>query len=452
MTGTMNEVLLKWFQENEAAVSELALSVWENAEPIFEEHHACEVTAKFMQKQGFQVETFHILGGNRQPDAVVATWGSGKPVIGFYGEYDGLPDHGQEAVPYRAPIEGKCGHGCGHNLINISGASAAAALKATMEAEGLSGTVKYMACPAEEGGNGKMHMARRGVFDDLDCCFGWHPQPGSNLKIKEVIMNTGVNMKVEFFGRRAHVSAAPQNGRSALDAIELTNVAINYMREHIPANCRIFYSYLAGATDPLPDYAAYTYCIRANDVTNANSLYHRLEKCIEGASKMTETTYKITVESVSYAPLQIDDFNALLGDALTKLPPLTYTESELAFARELFRNVTGREGKNDEEVIPSQVETPSFIHNHVPNTTDVGWLARKVPTARLMGLSMIGGTAMHSWACVACTGHSIGVKGGIWAGMAMAQGGYDVLHNTDRISGWWDDLRGQTADETDFDF
>ncbi|MBS6951736.1 MAG: amidohydrolase [Enterocloster asparagiformis] len=449
MPDQMNPVIRTWYEDNKHDVADLALKVWANAESLHEEYYACEVTAEFMKKQGFSVETFHCLYPERRPNTVVATWGSGKPVIGFIGEYDGLPDHGQEAVPYRAPIEGKCGHGCGHNLMNASCASATAALKAAMEAEGLSGTIKYFACPAEEGGDGKMHMAKAGVFDGLDCCFSWHPQPGTNLRIKEVIMNTGISLKVEFFGKTAHASVAPQDGRSALDACELMNVGINYLREHIPSTSRVFYKYSAGGDNVLPEYAAYEYFVRAADLNAATDLYQRVRKCAVGAATMTETKYKITVPSISLAPIQIDDFNNLLANAMMKLPKLTYTEDEIKFARELYRNISGCEPASDEVAIPSGFEAPTGIHTHVPNTTDVGWVARKIPTARLQGLAMIGGTSMHSWACVACTGHSIGVKGAVWSGMAQAQGGYDVLKNPSVIEAWWEELRRQTKDETE---
>ncbi len=451
MSDQVNPIIKKWFDEHSAETVQLALDIWNHPEPAHEEYYACEITAEFMKKNGFRVETFHCLDQTRKPNTVVATWGSGSPVIGILGEYDALPGLGQESVPYRAPIKGKCGHGCGHNLMNAACSSAAVALKEAIEVGGLKGTVKYFACPAEEGGDGKMHMAKAGVFDGLDCCFAWHPQPGTNLRIKEVILNSIIGMKVEFFGKDSHAAVAPEEGRSALDACEIMNVGVNYLREHMPATSRVHYIYTNGGerTNIVPNYASLAYTIRAVDLNSVRSLYERVKKCAEGAATMTETEFKITVESVGLAPAQIDDFNNFFYRSMQKLPKLSYTEDEIKFARELFRNVTGREPASDEEAIPSGIEAPTGIHKNVPNSTDVGWVARKVPTSRLMGLAMIGGTSMHSWACVACTGHSIGTKGACYVAMAIAQAAYDVACDPSVIPPWWEDLRAQTKDESE---
>ena len=449
MSDQMNPILKKWFEDHGDEVAKIGLDLWNHAEPGLEEYYGCRRTAEFMEQNGFQVETFHILGGDREPNCVVATWGSGKPVIGILGELDALPGLGQEAVPYRAPIKDACGHGCGHNLMNAMGSCAAIAIKEVLQVEGLSGTIKYYACPAEELGGGKMYMDRMGVFNDLDCVLGWHPQPGSSLKIKEVILNSIISAKFEFFGQDAHAAVAPETGRSALDACELMNVGVNYLREHMDGSSRVHYVYLNGGDRPniVPNYAALEYNIRAVDVKSVTELFERVKKCAEGAALMTETSFKVTVESVGLPPVQIDDFNSFFYRSVEKLPPLVYTEEEKAFARELFKNHTGREAADDEEAMPSRREAPTGVHKNVPNSTDVGWVARKVPTARLMGLTMIGGTYMHSWACVACTGHSIGLHGATYVSMAVAQGAYDIFKDPSSIPAWWEDLRRQTADD-----
>lgn len=445
----MNATIKLWYDEHSDETAQLALDLWNHAEPGMEEYYSCHRTAEFMEQHGFQTETFHILGNDRKPNCVVATWGSGHPVIGILGELDALPGLGQKAVPYRSPIEGACGHGCGHNLMNAMGSSAAVAVKEALQAENLSGTIRYYACPAEELGGGKMYMYQKGVFEGLDCVLSWHPQPGTNLKVKEVILNSIISAKIEFFGQDAHAAVAPETGRSALDACELMNVGVNYLREHMDPTSRVHYVYLNGGDRPniVPKYAALEYNIRATDVASVTELFERVKKCAEGAALMTETTCKITVESVGLPPVQIDDFNRFLYRSVEKLPPLIYTEEEKAFARELFRNHTGRNPINDEEAMPSQREAPSGVHKNVPNSTDVGWVARKVPTARLMGLTMIGGTYMHSWACVACTGHSIGIHGACYVSMAIAQAAYDIFRDPSQIPAWWEDLRQQTASD-----
>ena len=443
----MNEVIKKWYEEHEQSVRDWALDIWRNPEISMEEYHACEVTAAIMKQHGFSVEVFNCKDPSLPPNTVVATWGSGKPVIGFVGEYDGLPGMGQESVPYRASKEGP-GHGCGHSLMTPSCGSAAIALKAAMEAEGLQGTIKFFACPAEESGEGKMYMAHKGVFEGVDCCMAWHPE-SVNLQIREQLQTTNCSLKVEFFGTAAHASAYPERGRSALDACELMNVGMNYMREHMETTSRVHYSYLAAGEKPniVPDYAALHYFVRAKDVKSNFALLERMKKCAQGASLMTETDYKITVIAHTPGCIQVNGFNRFFYEAAAKIPPLTYDEDEMAFAKELFKNVNGRDPEPGESPAFTDILAPTGTPEYSAGSTDSGHISHCVPTSRLRGWGLVKGSPSHSWGYVAAAGHSIGLKGALYAGMAQAQCGYEIMKDPAVIAPWRADWEAQLAAE-----
>jgi len=443
----MNEVIKKWFDEHSEEVYEAARKIWAKPEPAMEEYESCKTMAEFLTHFGFDVTTYNCKDSTKPANTVIASWGTEKPVIGIIGEYDALPGLGQKAVPYRDEVEG-FGHGCGHSLMSPSGAAAAIALKAAIEAEGLKGSVRFIACPAEETVEGKMHLARDGVFDGLDCCMAWHPQP-KNLSIRENIQNSNTNMIVEFFGKAAHAAAAPEQGRSALDACELMNVGVNYLREHMEPTARIHYSYLSAGEKPnvVPRYAAVNYFIRAKDLKSDYELLERVKKCAAGAAMMTETDYKITIVAMVSGCVQISAFNQFFYESAMKVPPLTYTDEEKAFADELFRNVNGRDLKEGESSLYTAIDAPTHVHVNSPGSTDAGYLTHLVPTSRMHGWGMVAGTAMHSWGAVAAVGSTIGLKAAVYAAMAQAQCGYDILKKPEVLKDWWADLREQTKDE-----
>lgn len=443
----MNSIIEKWYQENEENVKHWSKDLWDNCETAMEEYHACEITARFMEQNGFQVETLNCKYPEGKPNTVIASYGSGHPVIGILGEYDGLSGMGQECVPYYSPKDGP-GHGCGHNLMTPSCGSAAVALKEAMEKEGLKGTVKFFACPAEETVEGKIYMASEGLFDGLDVCLAWHPQP-RNLKVREFLQTSLTNLKVEFFGLAAHAALNPERGRSALDACEIMNVGVNYLREHVDPTTRMHYSYLNGGEKPniVPSYAALHYFLRTKDLKSNIELLERIRKCAEGAAIMTETSYKITVNSMGPGCLQIPAFNRFLYEAAAKIPKLTFSEEDKEFATELFRNINGREPKENEPVLFTEIEAPSGTPVYSASSTDAGIVSRICPTSRLYGWGEINGTPPHSWGYVACSGHEIGLKSAIYAGMALAQCGYEILCDPRVIRPWREELDRQLIED-----
>ena len=228
--------VIRSIEKHREALINLSDQIWAFAETALRESRSSEILADFAESQGFNVER----GIAGMPTAFLATYGSGNPIIGILGEYDALPGISQKASPEKEPLhEGAAGHGCGHNLIGAGSLGAAIAIKELIEQGKLKGTIRYYGTPAEESVGGKIYMARDGFFDDLDVCLDWHP--GREIKANVQSSKALIDFKVEFFGKAAHASADPWNGRSASDGAELFTMGVNTFREHIRATVRMHY-------------------------------------------------------------------------------------------------------------------------------------------------------------------------------------------------------------------
>ncbi len=231
---------------------ELSDRIWAYAEIALEEHRSSKALADYAEQQGFRVER----GIAGMPTAFLASFGSGRPVIGIMGEYDALPGLSQKAQPSKLPlVEGAAGHGCGHNMFGAASLGAAIAIKEQIQAGKLDGTIRFYGTPAEEDIGGKTYMARDGVFDDVDVMLAWHP--GDETKADMDSSQAMVDLAIEFRGRAAHAANDPWNGRSALDALELFTHGVNLMREHIKPSSRLHYTIVDGGDVPnvIPEYA-----------------------------------------------------------------------------------------------------------------------------------------------------------------------------------------------------
>src|SRR5512138_176576 len=250
-----------WIETNRQMFTDLSDAVWGFAELGYKEEQSSRLLADALARQGFIVET----GVAEIPTAFVGHYSKGQgPVIGILGEFDALPGLSQDCVPYRKPlVEGAPGHGCGHNLLGVAGLAACMAVKQAIDAGEVKGTIRYYGCPAEEGGAGKAFMAKSGVFDDVDICLTWHPDTFNGTLYANFLANYRVTFK--FHGKTAHAAADPFNGRSALDAVELMNVGVNYLREHMIPDARVHYVITKGGVAPnvVPDEAESLYSVRA---------------------------------------------------------------------------------------------------------------------------------------------------------------------------------------------
>src|SRR6187401_3112023 len=263
--------------------------VWAMPEVCYTEARSAAEHLAELRHQGFRI-TENVAD---IPTALIGEWGEGGPVIAFLGEYDALPGLSQEAgVAEHRPIEaGGHGHGCGHNLLGSAALLAATAVKDWLAANKVPGRVRYYGCPAEEGGAAKTFMVRSGAFDDADIAITWHPNSFWEVSVTPSLANTRADFI--FAGRASHAAASPHLGRSALDAVELMNVGVNYMREHMPSDARVHYAILdAGGIAPnvVQARARVRYLVRAVQLPEMLKLVERVKRIAEGAALMTETS------------------------------------------------------------------------------------------------------------------------------------------------------------------
>ncbi|MGI6096855.1 MAG: amidohydrolase [Dethiobacteria bacterium] len=432
----MNEAIKEWFDRYPEETIALTYDLWSHPELGLKEYHACKAVAKFMRKQGFEVkevaaEDYH--NPKAEPNTVIATWGSGKPVIGIIGELDALPDLGQEAVPYHAPIPGP-GHGCSHNLMGGGSVSAASALKYAMEKEGLKGTVKFVDCPAEEIGCGKVHLARNGVFSDMDICLSYHPD-NSEFIFDASEFAAVTTVIFEFTGIATHAAVKPWDGRSALDAAELMNIGVQYLREHITEDCSLHYIYTNGGQAPniVPKYAALKYFIRAKE-ENIDDLMRRVFLIAEGAAKMTETSVRWHIHNATHGFIPNKALNRIVYEAAKKIPPLKYTEEDYEFARTMFKNFTGRAPPKDkEQLIATTLREPTGHATYCKGSNDISDVSHIVPVTHVRGGGRVIGLPSHHWTVTASAAVGIGQKAMLFAYKFIAQAGYDCLTNPELL-------------------
>jgi len=411
-----------WLDTNMAELAKINEKIWSYAEVAMEEYESAELLASYLEKKGFKVTR----GVASMPTAFVAVYGSGEPVIGILAEYDALPGLSQKPVPSKQPVEeGKPGHGCGHNIFGTASTAAAVAMKEVMEKQKLSGTIKLFGCPAEETVVGKVFMARDGVFDGLSCCIQWHPSSVNGVSLGS--SNALNQFEVEFFGKTAHAAGDPWHARSALDAIELTNIGLNYLREHLKPTARIHYVILdgGGAPNVVPDYARAWYYVRDINRESAEKDYERVLKIIEGAAKMTETIYKIRFISGVHEMLSNRPGNEIVYSNLLLVGPPQFTEEEQAYAKEIQKNLGIEEKGLKKEIEPFKLPRRSWGGGST-DVAEVSWLT---PTTSLGVAFKPEGTPGHHWAAVACGGMSIGHKAMITAAKVMAASGIDFLTN-----------------------
>lgn len=439
---------------------EISDLVWEFAESRFQEYKSFALQADYMEKQGFRVRR----GLAAEETAFLAEYGSGKPVIAFLGEYDALSGLSQKAdVANHDPIEaGKDGHGCGHNLLGTASLAATVALKEYMQENNLTGTIRYYGCPAEENAGGKAFLVRDGLFDDCDIALTWHP--GTFNAVTETGSLANFRVFYTFHGTSSHAAGAPHLGRSALDAVEIMNVGVNYMREHMIDEARIHYAVInTGGTAPnvVQSEAQVLYAIRAPKVTQVMDLHRRVNNCAQGAALITETKVEIKQVAAYSDYIANSVISERIGYNMDAFLPIGYTEEELAYAKKFQEVITDLDrenlkrvakrigGKKSDEVL----KTPLFDWRieglgSSKGSTDVGDVSWVVPTGQFSAVTLAAGTPGHAWQVVAQGKGPIAHKGLLFAAKVLASTGYDFLINPDLVKAakksWIEDLDGET--------
>lgn len=411
------EKYLKTIDERADVFCNISDSLWDNPEIPFHEYEAAKLITKVLEDEGFTV-TRGVAG---MPTAFTATYGNGSPKMGILAEYDALSGMSQVAcITEKKPIPGlDAGHGCGHNLFAGGSVAAAFAVKAYIEATG-KGSVTLFGCPAEEGGGGKVFMARDGVFNGTESVVSWHPESMNMVRTRPALANVKVDYTFE--GIAAHAGAVPHKGRSALDAVELMNVGCNFLREHMELTSRIHYAILdAGGTAPnqVQSHAVVRYMIRATDVPSVLALQKRVDKVAQGAALMTETTVTSRVTSAYSSLVTIPTLQATANEALHDIPVPVATEEELAFAKAMQATYTV---SKEQSALPPYADTvnepaPPVAHGGSTDTADVSWVC---PTVQMHIGTNVVGTPGHSWQSVSQNRSSFAKKSMLYAGKAVA--------------------------------
>ena len=415
-------------------------AIWEAAETSLVEFKSSKQLKDYARANGFTV-TENVAD---IPTAFMASYGSGRPIIGILGEFDANAGISQKRQPTReARVEGGAGHGCGHNLFGTASLGAAVAIKEQIEKEQLKGTVIFYGTPAEETIFAKVWMARAGVFDQLDVCMDWHP--GASIEAGTQSSKALVDFRVKFYGSSSHASSDPWNGKSAVDAMELYTTGLNYYREHILPTSRIHYQIekAGDVVNVVPDFAQIWTRLRENNREKVDVLYERALKIAEGAALMTGTTHEVKLISGIYE-IQVNRTGAeAMQKNLESLGEITYTDEEVAYANTILKE-TGKPLKGiDGSVHPLRETLPAQ-----GGSTDVGDVSQIVPTIRMSATVAASGGPWHSWAVVACTGMSIGHKGMIYASKALAMTMADLYTNPKLVEAVKKDFKDNKVNET----
>ncbi len=416
----MKEEALKWIDAHEEQMRVVNRKIWEFAEPPMKEFKSSAKLVHWLEEKGFEVQK----NVAELPTAFVASYGEGKPIIGILAEFDALPGMSQQAVPQQIAREGvDAGHACGHSLFGTASTAAAIAVKQVLERNKDNGTIRLYGTPAEETGEGKMFMAMAGAFDDVDILLSWHAGPLTYATF--AYSKATVSVKFNFRGVSAHAAVSPHEGKSALDAVELMNVGVNFLREHVKEDTRIHYVITDGGGQPnvVPARAQVWYYIRANKFVDVHRLFERVVNIARGAALMTDTQMDYEIMSESPEVLPNRTLSELIHRNLTQVGAPKFTGEEKEFAAKTQISFTTKPGRALSEEIERLPDEPTQ-ENY---STDVGWLSWLVPTGALRATSYTFGAPGHSWQIVACTGSTIGEKGMVVAAKALALSALDIL-------------------------
>jgi len=450
----VKDIAVDWIEKNKERIIEISDLIWEYAELGLQEYKSSKLLADELEKNGFKVER----GVAGMPTAFIAEWGSGRPVIGILGEYDALAGLSQKRVPWREPLKpGAPGHGCGHNLFAAATLGGAIALKRAMEAGKLNGTIKYFGCPAEETLIGKVYMARDGLFKGLDFAVNYHP--GSMNTVSLGSSNAMNSVKFHFFGRASHAGGSPELGRSALDAVELMDVGVNFLREHVVQDARIHYIVERGGDQPniVPAYARSWYYIRAPERDQVEYIYNWILDIAKGAALMTRTKHKTEFITGCYNMIQNKTLALTCLKNMREIGPLKFDEEDFEFAKKIHEHISIEQKKtmlkrrkipNWEKlvdvVLDEEVRDPWDEGMVGHGSTDVGDVSWQTPTFSFTTTCFVLGSPGHSWQNVAAAGTGIGHKGCIYAAKIIATTSLDIILNPKLLEEAWKEFREKT--------
>ncbi|HDT4315192.1 TPA: amidohydrolase [Klebsiella aerogenes] len=416
----------------------IADDIWDHPETRFQEFWSAARLADALETEGFQL-TRHAGG---IPNAFIASYGEGKPVIALLGEFDaltGLSQQAHSAEPTSA-TPGENGHGCGHNLLGTAAFAAAVAAKQWLQQQGGAGTLRFYGCPGEEGGSGKTFMVREGLFDDIDAALTWHPEAWAGMFSTSTLAN--IQAAWRFTGTAAHAANSPHLGRSALDAVTLMTTGSNFLNEHIIEKARVHYAITdTGGVSPnvVQAQAEVLYLIRAPEMADVQQIFARIEKIAQGAALMTETSVSCRFEKACSSYLPNRTLEAAMYQAVCHYGTPQWSDEERAFAADIratlgvndinnsLKNIAGTNGeegkafarRHHDTVLIDEVAPWAATENVLAGSTDVGDVSWKAPVAQCFSPCFAIGTPLHSWQLVSQGRTSIAHKGMLLAGKIL---------------------------------
>ncbi len=457
------DLITKYIDEISADILDASHKVWEYAELSLMEHQSSALYSSKLEEAGFTVTTG--LADIETAFKAEFSMGSGKPVIGILGEYDALSGLSQVAssTVREELVNGGSGHGCGHNMLGAAAYGAAVAIKKYLEETGTDGSVIFFGCPGEEGGASKAFMARECIWHSLDCALTWHP--GTTNEVSTGTNNACTQVLYKFNGVASHAAGDPHMGRSALDAVELMNIGVNYLREHMKSDCRVHYSMIDGG-GPSPNvvqpHASVLYMVRSRSVEDTLDLQSRVDKCADGAALMTETSYeRIFVDGTAdIVPNTV--LEKVIYQNMKAIPLPEYSGKEVCFANALDAScpaiqasssspislpIPGHGAKYDREIREAVREfshcgtkalndflMPYYTGDEFSaGSSDVGDVSWQTPTAQFNTVCFTAHSPGHSWQNVSCGGSSIGDKGTIYAAKVLACSAIDLFESPEII-------------------
>ena len=406
--------------------SKIALEIWDNADLGYQEMDSSKLLSDALEKEVFKINN-SVAG---IPTAFIAEFGSKGPVIAILGEFDALPGLAQSTSPFKEVINNAtgAGHACGHHLFGAASAWAAVSIKEWLVENNFDGRIRFYGTPAEEGGSGKVYLAREGLFEDVDIVLHWHPDQVNSANSKT--SNSNKSGKFTFKGISAHAAGSPELGRSALDGVEAMNMMVNMMREHVPQESRLHYVITKGGLAPnvVPDLAEVYYYVRHPNMQMVDELFQRVVKAANGAAEGTETSMTYEVMHGNYSLLPNDVIQKKMHSNLQMYGGFNYTEAENNYAKTIYKTFI----KPSNE-IGSQENVQPYKTSHSYGSTDVGDVSWLVPTAGIRTATWVPGTAAHSWQAVSAGGTSIGIKGAELAAKTIASTAIDIYKDESLI-------------------
>ena len=434
--GRNSDAIWDLAEDKSPAFVAMSDRIWGTPELNYQEFASVAEHAAMLEGEGFTVVR-NVAG---LPTAIMGEAGRDGPVIAILGEFDALPGLSQEAglASERALVAGGNGHGCGHNMLGSASLLAATAVKDWLAANTIPGRVRYYGCPAEEGGSSKGFMVRAGMFDDVDIAICWHPSAFTG--VTEPISLACVEIEFTFHGRAAHAAAAPHLGRSALDAVELMNIGVNYMREHMPSSARVHYAIIDGG-GPAPNVvqarAVVRHLIRARTLGDMWDLVRRVKNIGDGAALMSETRVEVRQLSgdanlIGNRPLEeamFANLQRLGGPGFDAADRAFAAEIQTTLSKEDIRAAYARAGlpMREGESLSEAICPLDVVADQSVGSTDVGTVSWVVPTVQCRAACYAVGTPGHSWQLTAQGRSPAAHKGLVHAAKAMAATAVDVL-------------------------